>query len=159
MVGQRCKQQNSTRHVIQPLLEETSLLWHHAGDIPELFIQNVKASKERKWSGLEGKEVVTFYLTHAILQPQLSVPGARFSAEFINPMAWDSRCLNLSRPSMNFTASLAPELKKLSAQMVDSGILPWTATNPSIVTWLLPNSATFDSSTKFCIGLQVCTQE
>jgi hypothetical protein len=156
-----CREQNCKRHVIQPLLEETSLLWHHAaGDSPVPFLQNVKAD-----AGLEECQVVLFYLTLACFQPNLcEVPGGRFSAELMKPMAWDSRCLDLSRPSMNFTAGLAPELKQVSAklaEMVGPAVLPWTATTPSVVTWMLPkvtNLAIFDSSTKFCFGLQVRTQ-
>jgi hypothetical protein len=148
---------NCTSHVIQPLLEDSSVLWQDAaGGIPVLLLQNVKVDK-----GFEGNQVVSFCLTHDCLQPQFPVPSGRFAAELVEPIAWDSRCLDLGRPSIYFTASLAPDVKQVSAVLAegqDPVVLPWTATTPSVVTWLLPkaaSSATFDTSTKFCFGLQV----
>jgi hypothetical protein len=157
-VQQGCKHNEC---IIQPLLEEASLLWHNlAGGNPVLLLRNLKADR-----AFEGNQVVPFHLTHACLQPQLSVPGCRFAAESVEPVAWDTRCLDLGRPSMCFTASLVPEVKQVSVQLaegVDPVALPWTVTMPSVVTWLLPKAprtTAFDQSTKFCFGLQVCTHD
>lgn len=145
--------QNSTvkgrPHTIHPLLEEGSLLWHHGvGDRPVPLIRNLEADR-----GLDdGSRVASYSLVHNRLHPQCPVPGAWFVARVVVAAAWDSRCLDLGRPSITFTATAIPGLRRADGE--GAAALAWTAA-PSVVTWLLPKSGAFDSSAKFCFGLQV----
>lgn len=146
-----------SQHLVQPILHAESKLWRFEdGQCPALILQNICLDLEHAHNG---QKSIFFTLKYQQVSNRCLITNGTFIAHCEDLTVWDSRSLDLDRPSLCFCANLQQEVVDQAEDSAFIKLQRLTARMPSSVSWVLPKRTgkygNFEEeSSEFCFGLQ-----